>query len=93
VAKYAGLWLRDNGCKVESVERAVEEAKREPKLFLAHYIRDVLLWRSSEEERVRLMYRVAVPLLLHAYFGPVPEGVTYITQAKDGVRLLTSPRR
>jgi hypothetical protein len=67
------------------VERAVEEAKKEPKLFLAHYICDVLLWRSSEEERVRLMYRVAVPLLLHAVFGPVPEGVTYITQAKDGV--------
>jgi hypothetical protein len=85
VAKYAGLWLRDNGCNVESVERAVEEAKKEPKLFLAHYIRDVLLWRSSEEERMRLMYRVAVPLLLHAVFGPVPEGVTYITQAKDGV--------
>ena len=85
VAKYAGLWLRGNGCNVESVERAVEEAKKEPKLFLARYIRDVLLWRSSEEERVRLMYRVAAPLLLHAYFGPVPEGVTYITQAKDGV--------
>jgi uncharacterized protein with GYD domain len=45
----------------------------------------VLLWRSSEEERVRLMYRAAAPLLLHAVFGPVPEGVTYITQAKDGV--------
>jgi energy-coupling factor transporter ATP-binding protein EcfA2 len=85
IAKYAGLWLRGNGCNVESVERAVEEAKKEPKLFLARYIRDVLLWRSSEEERVRLMYRVAAPLLLHAYFGPVPEGVTYITQAKDGV--------
>jgi hypothetical protein len=85
VAKYAGLWLKANGCKVESVERAVEEAKREPKLFFALYIRDVLLWRSSEEERVRLMYRVATPLLLHAVFGPVPEGVTYITQAEDGV--------
>jgi nucleotide-binding universal stress UspA family protein len=85
LAKYAGLWLRGNGCNVESVERAVEEAKKEPKLFLARYIRDVSLWRSSEEERVRLMYRVAAPLLLHAYFGPVPEGVTYITQAKDGV--------
>jgi hypothetical protein len=85
VAKYAGLWLRDNGCNVESVERAVKEAKSQPKLFLARYIRDVLLWRSSEEERVRLMYRIAVPLLLHAVFGPVPEGVTYITQVKDGV--------
>jgi len=85
VAKYAGLWLRGNGCRVESVERAVEEAKSQPKLFLARYIRDVLLWRSSEEEGVRLMYRVTAPLLLHAVFGPVPEGVTYITQAKDGV--------
>jgi len=85
VAKYAGLWLRERGCDAGDVERAVEEAKREPKLFLAHYIRDVLLWRSSEEERVRLMYRAAVPLLLHAVFGPVPEGVTYITQAKEGV--------
>jgi hypothetical protein len=85
VAKYAGLWLRERGCDVSDVERAVEEAKREPKLFFAFYIRDVLLWRSSDEERVRLMYRVAAPLLLYAVFGPVPEGVTYITQAKDGV--------
>jgi hypothetical protein len=85
VAKYAGLWLRERGCDAGDVERAVEEAKKEPKLFLAHYIRDVLLWRSSEEERVRLLYRTAAPLLLHAAFGPVPEGVTYITQAKDGV--------
>jgi KaiC/GvpD/RAD55 family RecA-like ATPase len=84
-AKYAGLWLKDNGCNAGDVEKAVEEAKREPKVFFAFYIRDVLLWRSSEEERVRLMYRAAVPLLLHAVFGPVPEGVTYITQAKDGV--------
>jgi hypothetical protein len=85
VAKYAGLWLRERGCDVSDVERAVEEAKQEPKLFLARYIRDVLLWRSSGEERVRLLYRVAAPLLLHAVFGPVPEGVTYITQARDGV--------
>jgi hypothetical protein len=93
VAKYAGLWLRERGCDVSDVERAMEEAKREPKLFLARYIRDVLLWRSSEEERVRLMYRVAVPLLLHAVFGPVPEGVTYITQAKVRGQSSTSPRR
>jgi predicted aconitase with swiveling domain len=85
VAKYAGFWLRGRGCDAGDVERAVEEVKQKPKLFLARYIRDVLLWRSSEEERVRLMYRIAAPLLLHAVFGPVPEGVTYITQAKDGV--------
>jgi len=83
VAKYAGLWLRERGCDVGDVERAVEEAKKEPRLFFAFYIRDVLLWRSSEEERVRLMYRAAAPFLLHAVFGPVPEGVTYITQAKS----------
>jgi len=83
-AKYAGLWLKGNECDAGDVERALEASRRGPKLFFAFYIRDVLLWRSSEEERVRLMYRAAVPLLLHAVFGPVPEGVTYITQAKDG---------
>ncbi len=82
-AKYAGLWLKGNGCNAGDVERALEASRRGPKLFFAFYIRDVLLWRSSEEERVRLMYRAAAPLLLHAVFGPVPEGVTYITQAKS----------
>jgi energy-coupling factor transporter ATP-binding protein EcfA2 len=76
VAKYAGLWLRDSGCKVENMERAVEEAKSQPKLFFAHYIWQVLLRGSGDLAR-----RVAVPLLLHARFGPVPEGVTYVTKA------------
>jgi len=76
VAKYVGLWLRDSGCKVENMERAVEEAKREPKLFFAHYIWQVLLRGSGD-----LAKRAAVPLLLHARFGPVPIGVTYITKA------------
>jgi energy-coupling factor transporter ATP-binding protein EcfA2 len=76
VAKYAGLWLRDSGCKGENMERAVEEAKREPKLFFAHYIWHVLLRGSGD-----LAKRAAVPLLLHAVFGPVPVGVTYITKA------------
>jgi len=76
VAKYAGLWLRDSGCNVENMERAVEEAKREPKLFFAHYIWHVLLRGSGDLAR-----KAAVPLLLHAYFGPVPVGVTYITKA------------
>jgi hypothetical protein len=78
VAKYAGLWLRDNGCKVESVERTVEEAKKAPKLFFAHYIWHVLLRGSGD-----LAMKAAVPLLLHAYFGPVPVGVTFITKAVD----------
>jgi hypothetical protein len=76
VAKYAGLWLRDNGCKVESVERAVEGAKREPRVFFAHYIWHVLFRGSGDLAR-----RVAVPLLLYAVFGPVPVGVTYVTKA------------
>jgi len=81
VAKYAGLWLRERGCDAGDVERAVEEAKQEPKLFLAHYIWQVLLRGSGDLAR-----RAAVPLLLHAYFGPVPVGVTYITKAvKNGV--------
>jgi len=54
----------------------MEEAKKEPKLFLARYIWQVLLRGSGDLAR-----RIAVPLLLHAYFGPVPVGVTYITKA------------
>ncbi len=76
VAKYAGLWLRERGCNAGDVEKAVEEAKKEPKLFFAHYIWQVLLRGSGDLAR-----RAAVPLLLHAYFGPVPVGVTYITKA------------
>jgi hypothetical protein len=75
-AKYAGLWLKGNGCNVESVERAVEGAKPRPKLFFAHYIWHVLL-----KGRGDLARKAAVPLLLHAYFGPVPVGVTYATKA------------
>jgi energy-coupling factor transporter ATP-binding protein EcfA2 len=76
VAKYTGLWLRERGCDAGDVERAVEEAKKEPKLFLANYIWQVLLRGSGDLAR-----KAAVPLLLHAYFGPVPVGVAYITKA------------
>ena len=80
VAKYAGLWLRGRGCDVSDVERAVEEAKREPRVFFAHYIWHGLLRGSGDLAR-----KAAVPLLLHARLGPVPIGVTYITKAvKDG---------
>jgi hypothetical protein len=87
VAKYAGLWLRERGCDVSDVERAVKEAKQKPKLFLAHYIWHVLLRGDGNLAR-----KAAVPLLLHAVFGPVPVGVTYVTKAvyEGGVwRLLT----
>jgi tetratricopeptide (TPR) repeat protein len=60
---------------VENVERAMEAAKPQPKLFFAHYIWHVLLRGSGDLAR-----KVAVPLLLHAVFGPVPIGVTYITK-------------
>jgi len=86
-AKYAGLWLKDNGCNAGDVEKAVEEAKKEPKVFFAFYIRDVLLRGSGDLAR-----KVAVPLLLHARFGPVPEGVTYVTKAvKNGVWRFLKP--
>jgi len=75
-AKYAGLWLRERGCDAGDVERSVEEAKKEPKLFLAHYIWHVLLRGSGDLAR-----KVAVPLLLHVRFGQVPVGVTYVTKA------------
>ncbi len=86
-AKYAGLWLRERGCDAGDVEKAVEEAKKEPKLFFAHYIWQVLLRGSGNLAR-----KVAVPLLLHAHFGPVPIGVTYVTKAvKNGVWRFLKP--
>jgi tetratricopeptide (TPR) repeat protein len=69
------------------VEKAVKEAKQEPKLFFAHYIWQVLLRGSGDLAR-----RAAVPLLLHARFGPVPIGVTYVTKAvKNGVWRFLKP--
>ncbi|PLC67017.1 hypothetical protein B7L68_01325 [Thermoproteus sp. CP80] len=77
-ARYAGLWLRSNGCSVGDIERTVEASRKEPKLFFAHYIWRVLLRGSGD-----LAMQAAVPLLLHAYFGPVPVGVTYVAKAAD----------
>jgi hypothetical protein len=85
VAKYTGLWLKEKKCDAEKLEEALKSSlkpsKAEPKLYLAHYIWHVLLRGSGNLAR-----KAAVPLLLHAYFGPVPVGVTYITKAeKNGV--------
>ncbi|MDT7970951.1 MAG: hypothetical protein RQ842_10295, partial [Vulcanisaeta sp.] len=76
VAKYAGIWLREKKCKVEDVEKALEESADKPKLFFAHYIWGVILGKSTD-----LAMKVSVPLILHATFGPIPEGITYITKA------------
>lgn len=77
VAKYAGLTLREKKCSVEDVQTTLREAKGKPKLFLAYYLWSVILGGSEDLAR-----RVAVPLLLHALFGPVPEGITYLTAAR-----------
>ncbi len=88
VARYAGLWLRERGCRAEEVEAAVGEAKKMPKLFFASYVWHVLLRGSGD-----LAKKAAVPLLLHAHFGPVPVGVTYATKAANpgGVWRLMPP--
>jgi len=81
VAKYAGLTLREKKCNVEDVRKALEEAKGKPKLFLAYYLWSVLLKSSGDLARM-----AAVPLILHAFLGPVPEGVTYLVRAmQEGV--------
>jgi hypothetical protein len=82
LARYAGLTLREKSCVVEEVEKALEEAKGEPKLFLAYY-----LWSAVLNESKDLAKKAAAPLILHAAFGPIPEGITYITKAtpRDGV--------
>ncbi len=76
VAKYAGIWLREKKCKVEDVEKALRESAGKPKLFFAHYIWGTILGKSMD-----LAKKVSVPLILHAIFGPIPEGFTYITKA------------
>jgi len=76
VAKYAGVWLHEKKCEVEDVEKALRESADKPKLFFAHYIWGVILGKSMD-----LAKKVSVPLILHATFGPIPEGITYITKA------------
>jgi hypothetical protein len=76
VAKYAGIWLRKRRCEVEDVDKALRESADKPKLFFAHYIWGVILGKSMD-----LAMKVSVPLILHATFGPIPEGITYITKA------------
>jgi len=81
VAKYVGIWLRERGCKVEDVDKALRESAGKPKLFFAHKIWGIILGKSMDLAR-----KVSVPLILHAAFGPIPKGITYITKAvnKDG---------
>jgi hypothetical protein len=76
VAKYAGIWLRERGCGVEDVDKALRESAGEPKLFFANYI-----WGTILGKKMDLAKKVSVPLILHATFGPIPEGITYITKA------------
>ena len=89
-AKYAGIWIRERGCKVEDVDKALRESAGEPKLFFAHYI-----WGKILEKNMDLAKKVSVPLILHAAFGPIPEGITYITKAanKDGAWKLIDRNR
>jgi len=76
VAKYAGILLREKKCEVEDVDKALRESADKPKLFFAHYIWGVILGKNMD-----LAMKVSVPLILHAAFGPIPEGITYITKA------------
>jgi hypothetical protein len=76
VAKYVGIWLRESECKVEDVDMALRESAGKPKLFFAHYIWGTILGKSMD-----LAKKVSVPLILHATFGPIPKGITYITKA------------
>ena len=74
VAKYAGMWLRARGCEAKDVGEALRV--NEPKLFFAHYI-----WGAVMRKSENLAKRISIPLMLHAAYGPIPEGVTYMTKA------------
>jgi len=76
VAKYAGIWLRERRCEIKEVNEALRESAGEPKLFFANYVWNTILGKSTDLAR-----RVSVPLILHAAFGPIPEGFAYIMKA------------
>jgi hypothetical protein len=76
VAKFTGLTLREKGYEVKDAEELLERAGGDAKLFLAYYLWGVLLKGSRDLAR-----RLAVPVLLHAFLGPVPEGVSYLAKA------------
>jgi hypothetical protein len=90
VAKYAGLTLREKKCSVEDVRKTLEEARGKPKLFLAYYLWSVLLKGSGD-----LAMMAAAPLILHAAYGPIPEGATYLVKAalEGGRWRLPDPER
>jgi len=77
VAKLAGITLRENGYKVKDAKNLLEEAKGNAKRFIAYHLWSVIL----KENKGDLARRLAVPLLLHAYFGPIPIGIVYLTKA------------
>lgn len=81
VAKYSGLWLHQNACKVKDVESAVRESKEQPKEFLKRYI-----WMSILRSDEDLGARFALPLLVHRYFGNMP-----IIWARELPRLVGMP--
>lgn len=74
VAKYAGMWLHARGCEAKDVGEALRV--NEPKLFFAHYI-----WGAVMRKSENLAKRISIPLMLHAAYGPIPEGITYMTKA------------
>ncbi|MFP3492180.1 MAG: hypothetical protein RXN86_05315, partial [Vulcanisaeta sp.] len=76
VAKYVGIWLHEKKCEVEDVDKALRESAGEPKLFFAHYIWGIILGKNLD-----LAIKVSIPLILHAAFGRIPEGITYITKS------------
>jgi ABC-type dipeptide/oligopeptide/nickel transport system ATPase component len=79
VAKYIGIWLKENEC---AVNNALTEGINMPKLFYANYI-----WGTILKKNTDLAKKVSVPLILHANFGSIPEEVTYKTKGviKEGV--------
>jgi hypothetical protein len=76
IAKYVGVWLRENKCQVKDIGEALRESTGKPKLFFANYI-----WSTVLKGNEDLAKKASVPLILHAAFGPIPKGITYITKA------------
>ncbi|MEM2475175.1 MAG: hypothetical protein QW407_04555, partial [Thermofilaceae archaeon] len=68
IAKLVGEWLRGKCDKAqEEVKAALKESEKNAKRFIARYI-----WEAIFQKNVKLVKIEAIPLLIRAYFSPIP---------------------
>ena len=70
VAKYAGIYLKEEKCKLKELFKALEEARGNVKKFLTLIILDTLT--AETDYTVERLEAVFPALILHTVYGPLP---------------------